>query len=244
MENIKKEKYLKLIFGVILISLILGGTFLFTEKKKLEKENIILQKEISQKTDLTYLLDNQYSSFFEEVPEDWKTYRNEKYGFEMKYPSKIMEGKSLGLIEKPLTGTTIYGLEAMEDIHIPYVKEKQPYEELFKIGTTVIPGDLPKLEFLITESSGQKSFCSKFFCNRKLFYFNEGIPIYEFSTGFFEKDILVISKRDYFIVNAKAKLIFYIWYVYDSDVIEPEIIEKYLPITVFEGVLSTFKFLK
>ena len=69
-----KQISIKIWLPLILVAFILAGLAVYFTWQKTEKISEITSSEIIQKEQIS------------EIPADWKTYRNEEYGFEFKYP--------------------------------------------------------------------------------------------------------------------------------------------------------------
>ena len=70
------------IFIIVLVAVIAGGVMVWQSGRLLEEEVKVLEEKEKIKT-----AGNETTNLSgDEVLRDWKTYRNEKYGFEFKYP--------------------------------------------------------------------------------------------------------------------------------------------------------------
>lgn len=232
-----KKNYQKLALGIFLTILVIGGRFLFMEKAKQEKG-------------LENLLKNEYSSFFEETPEDWKTYQNEKYGFEFKYPEKFMGERLDGPFENELEGTERAGLKKIYFTYFPY-REKESSTLAFSI--TIFQGELTS-EFFINH---MRSFNSevkeeKISWAREIIYFDKRNSIYEISIPLPQPSFLPFPLKEYFIPYKKENLVFRISSLhpdFDEATIPKELtVEAFQRLfysrTIFEKIISTFKFLE
>lgn len=76
------RKGLAPVVWVIIAALLLGGGYLLVQKSKIKTENV--EPVAEQAVAPTAQKDAQSYS---PIPSDWKTYRNEKYGFEFTYPA-------------------------------------------------------------------------------------------------------------------------------------------------------------
>jgi len=107
----KKQGFIPLaILIAILIITTGGGAYYYTK----QKQSIV--SDLNQQT--TSLPQQEQSS----VPSDWKTYRNEKYGFEFKYPG----GLSVNLNE----GDSLIYISGLSNVALPSLKIEKNAQEI------------------------------------------------------------------------------------------------------------------
>lgn len=93
-----------------IIILLISTAFFYSKNINL-KQDIALQ---ISKTKSENIFSDPNFSVLRKIPADWKTYRNEKYGFEIKYPSKFMQFDNK--IEEDKTGQSNYEISLYHNI--------------------------------------------------------------------------------------------------------------------------------
>ena len=70
------DKKKVVIFGVIVVAIVIAGVFVMQKKSKItvDKKQTVTQQQTDQQA-----IDTS----------DWKTYKNEKFGYEIKYPNDV-----------------------------------------------------------------------------------------------------------------------------------------------------------
>ena len=117
-ENLQKKGFAPVALIVILV-ILAGGGYILVKKLKVDSSKQEAKGEQNVTTETQTSSTKQENQSVAGETKDWKTYRNEKYGFEFKYPSNSNVAIAADLVRCPGASTGDVCLAQVDVVGIP-----------------------------------------------------------------------------------------------------------------------------